>query len=184
MIKMYSITERKSMYRIESDRILFREMTAEDTDMVLTWRNSDLVRATFIYQPIITKEEHLSYIENKIKTGNVIQFVMVEKASDKPFGCVYLKDLNKEHSTAEFGIFIGDVNYIGKGFGTEAAITIKKFAFNEMKLHKVKLRVIDTNTRAIKSYQKAGFHVEGTLEDEVIINGKYITLFLMGAINK
>lgn len=168
----------------ESENIIYRLICEEDTDLILSWRNSDLVRKFFIYQPIITKEQHLLYYRDKCETGEVYQFVMINKENNIPFGCVYLKDIDKINKKCEYGIFIGSEKCLNKGLGTEACRTMKEFAFNELNLHKVYLRVIDSNARAIKSYQKAGFHVEGTFEDEVMINDKYVTLFFMAAINQ
>ena len=56
------------------------------------------------------------------------------------------------------------------------------FAFHGLKLHKLSLRVLEKNEQAIRSYQKAGFKIEGKMKDEVMINGQYQTLLFMAAI--
>lgn len=171
------------MYTFESENIIYRQITAEDTDMILKWRNSDFVRRYYIYQPIITKEEHLNYFRNKCETENILQFIMINKSDNTPFGCVYLKDVKDENQKAEYGIFIGDEKYVGKGLGSEACKTVTEFGFEELKLHKVYLRVIESNERAIGSYKNAGYEVEGTFKDDVIINGKFVSVVFMGKIN-
>jgi len=171
------------VYTLESRNIIYRQITEEDTDLILSWRNSDFVRQYYIYQPIITKEEHLNYYHNKCESGDIIQFIMSNKEDNTPFGCIYLKDVKDENNKAEYGVFIGDESYIGKGLGTEACMRITQFAFEELKLHKVYLRVIADNERAIKSYQKTGYRIEGNFEDDVIINGKYVSVVFMGIMN-
>jgi RimJ/RimL family protein N-acetyltransferase len=58
------------------------------------------------------------------------------------------------------------------------------YGFSQLKLHKIMLRVIASNKRAIQSYKKAGFSEEGYLKDEVLLDGEYTDLVLMGIINQ
>ena len=109
------------MREFESEHILYREMTVDDTDNVLTWRNSEAVRSQFFYQDIITREDHLNYIDNKIKTGKSLQFILKDKETGEEFGCCYFSNI--EGKIAEIGIFFGVTNLKGKGYGKE---TIKQ----------------------------------------------------------
>lgn len=172
------------MYKLESKNIIYRQITEDDTDLILSWRNSDFVRQFHIYQSIITKEQHLNYYHNKCETGDIIQFIMINKSDNIPFGCVFLKNVKDENKKAEYGIFIGSEDYVGKNLGSEACKRITDFAFEELKLHKVFLRVFENNKRAIKSYINAGYEIEGTFKDDVIINDKYISVVFMGKINQ
>lgn len=164
---------------IESKRLIYRPITEEDTDMVLKWRNSDMVKSNFIYREFITREDHLSWLENKVKPGKVIQFIMVEKSNGRPIGSVYLRDIDSSAKKAEYGIFIGEADAHGKGYGSEAAVRMKELFFNEMKYHKLSLRVLERNAAAIKSYEQAGYRVEGRLVDEIYADGRYETIIFM-----
>ena len=57
------------------------------------------------------------------------------------------------------------------------------YAFDRMQLHKVMLRVLATNKRAIRSYKKAGFVQEGYFKDDVRISGKYEDIVYMGIVS-
>lgn len=168
---------------IEGEKMYLRLMTPEDTDLIVKWRNTDNVRRYFIYQEEFTEEGHLNWIKTMIDTGKAIQFIIVEKQSDKPIGSVYFRDISKQHQRAEYGIFIGEQDIIGKGYGTEAACLAVKYGFYILHLHKIMLRVFADNERAIRSYEKAGFVREGYLKDEVCIKGQYRDIVLMGMIN-
>lgn len=165
------------------DSIYIRPITVEDTEALLTWRNSQEVKQFFIYQEEITKEDHLNWLKNKVETGKVVQFIIVEKETENPIGSVYMQDIDHIHKKAEYGILIGSTAKTGKGYGTLAAKLMIQYAFEEMKLHKVYLRVIEGNERAIKSYEKAGFEKEALLRDDVCINGVYKNIILMGIVN-
>lgn len=86
--------------------------------------------------------------------------------------------IDREAKKAEFGIFIGEEEWLGRGIGEEAAKLILDYGFEELGLHKIKLRVLADNKRAIASYRKAGFVEEGCFRDELLLDGKYCDLFL------
>lgn len=164
--------------------VYLRKITVEDTEQVLSWRNSTQVKAYFIFQDEITTEDHLNWLKSKVDTGKVDQFIIVEKASAQPIGSVYLQDIDYCHKKAEYGIFIGEQNLQGKGYGTIVAKLMIDYAFDKLGLHRVYLRVLESNERAIRSYEKAGFKKEALLIDDVCINGDYKNIIIMGAVNK
>ncbi|MFR0818984.1 MAG: GNAT family N-acetyltransferase [Mediterraneibacter gnavus] len=67
-----------------------------------------------------------------------------------------------------------------KGFGSDAVITFTDFCFTRLNLHKVYLHVFESNKRAIRCYEKAGYKVEGRLVEHHFSNGKYEDVLVMG----
>ena len=61
------------------------------------------------------------------------------------------------HRNAWVAIGIGDRAYRGRGYGTDAMRLLIGFGFRELDLHRITLGVFSYNTRAIRSYEKAGF---------------------------
>ena len=58
-----------------------------------------------------------------------------------------------------------------------------RYAFEELKLHKLMLRVLAGNDRAKRSYEKAGFVQEAYLKDDVYLEGGYRDVILMALFN-
>lgn len=164
------------------EKVLLRPMTPEDTDRIVNWRNRDSVRKNFIYQKPFTPEGHRQWIETMITTGRAVQFIICEKETGRPIGSAYLRDIDREYEKAEYGIFIGEEEARGKGYGTETARLMLAYAFEVLKLHKICLRLIADNTEALQSYEKAGFVREAYLKDEIRINGIYRDIILMAKI--
>lgn len=158
--------------------IYLRKMTDEDEELIIKWRNTDFVRQNFIYRKPFTIEGHRGWVETMVKTGKVVQFIICTKEG-RPIGSVYLRDIDREHKKAEYGIFIGEEDALGKGYGTLAAEGMLAYAFEELKLHKVMLRLLEGNDRARKSYEKAGFVQEAYLKDEVFLDGEFRDVILM-----
>ena len=168
---------------IYGNKIMLRPMEESDTADIIRWRNTDFVRKNFIYQKPFTVESHHHWVETMVKTGKVVQFMICPcNRASKAVGSVYLRDIDPVHHKAEYGIFIGEESALSKGYGTEAAQLMVKYAFHELHLHKVMLRVLADNVRAQKSYEKAGFQKEAYLKDEVFLNGKYCDVILMARI--
>lgn len=168
---------------MEDGRIYLRLMTRDDTENIIKWRNNDAVRSQFIYQKLFTKESHEKWIETMIDTGKVVQMVIMLVEGDRPIGSVYIRDIDKEHKKGEYGVFIGEEDCLGKGYGTEAAELMTEYAFEYIGLHKLMLRVYADNERAIRSYEKAGFVKEAYLKDDVYVQGQYRDIVLMARIN-
>lgn len=68
----------------------------------------------------------------------------------------------------------------GKGIGTAAISQIVEFAFIRCNLRRVHLQVIESNTGAIRAYEKAGFVIEGRPRQHAWVRGKYEDIVIMG----
>lgn len=170
-------------YVDEQAGVYLRLMTEKDTDLIVKWRNTDAVRRNFIYQELFTRQGHENWVKNMVNTGKVVQMIICDCHTGAPFGSVYIRDIDRKHNKAEYGIFIGEESARGRGVGTAAAKLMLHYCFEEEKLHRVYLRAFATNMQAIRSYEKAGFEREAYLRDDVCIDGKYCDIVLMAALN-
>ena len=165
---------------MELDEVILRPITLKDTDNIVRWRNKESVRNHFVYQEPFTKSSHEKWMKEMVETGRVSQFIIHTKRRNQDIGSVFLRDICPIHQKAEFGIFIGEDSARGKGYGTLAAKKILQFGFQELKLHKIFLRVFADNEPAIASYKKNGFVVEGLMKDDVMVNGAFRNMAFMG----
>lgn len=168
--------------KINGENIYLREMTEQDTDAIIMWRNQSFVREQFIFREFFTREIHHNWIRTMVETGKVKQFIIYVKETNQAIGSVYLRDIDRVNERAEYGVFIGEEAYLGKGIGKETAKLMLRYAFENLQLHKVRLRVLADNMRAIQSYQGVGFEKEGYFKDEVVINGQRCDLIFMAVI--
>lgn len=88
-------------------------------------------------------------------------------------GRVEFERLSSETRSAEVMILIGNRGAWGKGCGTDAMVALLRYLFHTRNLHRVSLTVLAWNGRAIRSYEKAGFTVEGLLRDDLYFEGVY-----------
>lgn len=81
---------------------------------------------------------------------------------------------------ASFAIGLLRSEFLGRGIGTEAARAVLGFAFSTLGLHRVSLRVLANNARAIRSYQKCGFRIEGRERETAFFDGRWHDDLIMG----
>jgi len=109
-------------------------------------------------------------------------FAVRALADDRLLGFVELDGLRWVHGDAWVGIGLGEREYWGKGYGTDAMRVILRYAFTELNLYRVSLDVFEYNTRAIRAYEKAGFTVEGRMREALHRNGRLWDLIYMGVL--
>jgi RimJ/RimL family protein N-acetyltransferase len=76
-------------------------------------------------------------------------------------GHVRLARVDLRDRRASLAIGIEDFTCLGKGIGTEAIRLVQQYAFGELGLRRLSVRVVEYNHRAIRSYEKCGFVFEG-----------------------
>ncbi|MBI5943912.1 MAG: GNAT family N-acetyltransferase [Chloroflexi bacterium] len=84
--------------------------------------------------------------------------------------------------SAELGIMIGDKSEWDKGYGAEAMTLLLRHCFETLNLNRAFLRVYADNIRAVRSYEKDGFVLEGRLREAVYKFGKYEDVLLMSVL--
>jgi RimJ/RimL family protein N-acetyltransferase len=97
-------------------------------------------------------------------------------------GLVTLSDIALQHRSAEFAISLAP-NSGGQGFGLAATRLTLRYAFSELGLHRVWLRVWAFNGRALRTYERAGFRSEGRLREVVHHAGRWHDEIVMGCLS-
>jgi len=124
------------------------------------------------------------WLEKKIDGGSKPErypFMIRALADDKLIGFMGLW-LNLMHSEVWVGIGIGEREYWGKGYGTDAMKLCVQFSFLELGAQRVSLGLHAYNPRALKSYEKAGFKLEGCTRQDMLREGKRTDSFWMSVL--
>jgi [ribosomal protein S5]-alanine N-acetyltransferase len=87
-----------------------------------------------------------------------------------------------QFNRAELGFWIG-VAYWNRGYCTEAAKVILDYGFRALSYHKISARHFVGNHSSARVLEKAGLTREGLLRDDVMKDGKFITVELYGMLN-
>jgi RimJ/RimL family protein N-acetyltransferase len=88
------------------------------------------------------------------------------------------------HEDAWLGISIGERDYWSKGYGTDIMRLALQYAFVELNLRRVSLGLHAYNERALKTYQKVGFKLEGRSRGEGFRDGVRFDTLWMGILRE
>jgi len=92
--------------------------------------------------------------------------------------------VSETDNRARYAVGLFDPSVWSKGLGTEITQLVLHYAFEELNLHRVDLRVLQYNKRAIKCYEKCGFIQEGLEREGALIEGKYETDVFMSILDR
>jgi RimJ/RimL family protein N-acetyltransferase len=122
------------------------------------------------------------WIEKNLQNDDLhtISFVIKTLEDDRIIGGIDLNDISYTNGDAWVGIFIGEPGDWGKGYGTDAMKILLRYAFCELNLHRLTLSVFEYNPRAIRSYEKAGFKLEGWERQFLHREGRRWDIAIMG----
>ncbi len=74
--------------------------------------------------------------------------------------------------SAQLGYWI-DEEYAGRGFVPEGVALVLRFAFDDLRLHRIEVAIVPRNVASRKVAEKLGLRSEGTAERFLQINGVY-----------
>jgi len=133
-----------------------RPMTEADQTKFCVWLQNDELRS-------LIDDPRQPGLEDQMKWFKRVQqpdrkfFSIVTVPEGILIGNCGFVDIDAARQEATLRITIGNPDYVGKGLGTEAVQLLVSYGFGTMSLKHIILKVLDTNVRAIRTYEKAGF---------------------------
>lgn len=162
---------------IQGEKTTLRALCDDDVERLRNWRNHpDIFPYHFTCH-------HTSQIEQRkwyeSYTANQYYFIyIIENEAREAIGYTILKDLDHKNRQAEIGLYLDSKNQ-GKGYGSDAFRSLIRYGFQELNLHRLYLQVIDFNEKAIKMYEKLGFHIDGRLRESYFTQKRYCDIVVM-----
>ncbi len=124
------------------------------------------------------------WIEKQYENDNNHFFAIRTLTEDLTIGGIGLDGIRWTHRDCFVGIGVGDREFWGKGYGTDAMKVILRYAFTELNLHRVTLDVFEYNPRGVRSYEKAGFVLEGRARGVLLREGRRWDVLYMGILRE
>jgi len=149
-------------------------MSVEDLPLVLDWRNSERIRSNMYTDHVISSDEHKRWFERLDPEKSRYLVFEFEK---RPVGLSYLTSINRDHSRAEWGFYLGETE-LPRGSGTVMGYVSLERAFDTEKLRKVYGEVLGFNEPSRKFFARLGFEADGVLRQHVIRHGHPVDVCL------
>jgi RimJ/RimL family protein N-acetyltransferase len=166
---------------IRGERVYLRPPERSDLPVFVRWlADAETARQLAIRAPFseaMEEEWFKRVVEGQGEKH--YHFVICLVGDGRPIGTTDLRDLDFENGVAAFGISIGEKDEWNKGYGTDALRAICDFGFGQLRLERIWLDVYEPNARARRSYEKAGFTLEGTLRHGHFADGEFVDVMRM-----
>lgn len=177
----------RDLFRGELVRLTMEEPDARAKTEVRWQRDSEFVRLADEDPILMVSEKKLKeWLEKRLDNDPKPDrhfFSVRTLAEDKLIGFFGMW-INLVHSEAWVGIGIGEREFWGKGYGTDMMRLALQYAFTELNVHRVSLGLHEYNPRALRSYEKAGFRLEGRTRKDLRREGKRFDSFWMGILRE
>ncbi len=154
-------------------------ISIEDASQYAEWLSSienGLNLEVFHTQLSLRREEQI--LQNMIDKNEYV-FAIVNTKNDTLLGNCGLHNVDHINGLAEFGIFLGNKESLGKGYAKEATQLLLDFGFNILNLHTIYLKVYEFNQRAQKLYERVGFRKTGMFRQAKAIGKERYDVLIM-----
>jgi RimJ/RimL family protein N-acetyltransferase len=137
-------------------------------------------------RPLYSPKAELKWMEAEVGEASPASyfFSIRTRSEDKLIGQLNLDVVDWSGRDAFVGLGIGESEYWNKGYGTDVMNVLLRFAFTEVNLNRVTLTVFEYNPRAIRSYEKTGFHHEGRMRKALNKEGQRWDMLYMGILRE
>jgi diamine N-acetyltransferase len=166
-------------------RVRLRAIERTDLPRFVNWLNDpEVLQHLLIAVPMSLAQEE-KWFDHNLTLDKAEQPLAIEvdlAGEWLPIGNISLMDISSTDRYAELGIFIGEKQFWNQGYGGEAIELMLAHGFNHLNLNRIYLRVIETNSRGIRCYERVGFIYEGRMRQARFEDGQYIDVLLMSVL--
>jgi RimJ/RimL family protein N-acetyltransferase len=159
---------------IAGRQVVLRRHRVENLRAFMRWYQDPEVAGLTRYQPApLTQDEIQRFFYSRIMGSDFLSMAIHLRTTDRLVGTCAFSQLDGDNGSTLYHITIGEHDAWGNGYGTEATELMLTHAFTQLALHRVALTVFEFNARAIRSYEKCGFVVEGRARQAIFREGHF-----------
>lgn len=157
---------------LKGQGVALRHHEYDDLGAVRRWyRDPELARLTRYSLRPMSDEDIDRFFHTRLMSPEHVSYAIIVRESWRLIGSTTFSNLDPDNGSTLFHITIGERDAWGYGYGTEATELMLWLAFERIGLQRVALSVFAFNERAIRSYEKAGFTIEGRHREAIVRDG-------------
>ena len=157
---------------IDGEHVSLRTVEEEDIDFLQAQVNDPRIRRPIGRSRPLNRPQEQEFFENVVCDDETVHLLVAVESSPEPVGMVGLDPIHLESRRAEIGYWVAP-DAQAQGYGTEAVRLLVDYGFGQLGLHRVGARVFDFNEPSARLLERVGFSHEGTVRDEVFVDGTY-----------
>jgi RimJ/RimL family protein N-acetyltransferase len=171
---------------LSGKKTILRPLSASDAPLFMKWMNDEKTRKFLLTRVPVTEAAEKSWIEKNLALEQYptsIIFV-IETKDGTTIGNIGLRNINWIDRNATTGTIIGEEEYRGKGYATDAKMVLLQYAFEVLGLHKIISHAFSANKKSIAYSKRCGYVVEAVNKKHIYSNGKWVDMTTLACFYK
>lgn len=170
------------MYFLETNNIGLRALECKDIEGNYSkWLNdAEVCKFNSHHCFPVTKDELRAYVNDICANRCNIVLAIDEKHDNKHIGNISLQKVDLINRNAEIAFLVGEKEYWGRGYATEAATLLINHGFSQLGLIKIYFGTSSENIGMQRIGEKLGFCKEGIRRNALYKNGRLNDIFDYG----
>lgn len=164
------MSKKNKQLRVDGKRVFLRYPKRKDAERFLALSKSSVNFHRGLVSPPKDKKSFEKHLE--ISKSNAHEmFLICEKSSESIIGVMNLSQIfYGKFKNAYLGYYLFE-KYSRQGYMTDAILTVLRFAFRDLKLHRLEANIQPNNFSSIGLVKKCGFRYEGLSQKYLKIGG-------------
>lgn len=154
-------------------------MTEQFLPLIREWRNRDEVRKFMYTRHLISENEHLEWW--KRVNGSTDTIPLIFEYESVPMAFVSFSGIDSQNKNASWAFYLGPM--AKRGIGSLVELLAIQYAFQKLRLHKLKCEVLAINQSVIKLHKKFGFSEEGLFKEEHFYETEFVDVVRLGLLS-
>jgi RimJ/RimL family protein N-acetyltransferase len=164
---------------LRGEAVTLRPFAEEDVDFVTELINDPRVWGSLASYRPKTESQEREWIEN-VGDGEGVHLLIC--ADDQPVGTIGLSDVDETWGVAELGYMVSPDSQ-GHGYATDASRRLVRYAFGDLRLHKITANAYENNSASQRVLEKVGFQEEGQFRKHAYVRGEYLDVLRYGLLD-
>lgn len=163
------------LLKLETERLILRKFESKDaSDLFEYCSDEETVKyVTFPrYHSMVDSIDRISDLTQKYKTHEIMCWAIELKETGKVIGSIDFVNYYDSIKCVEIGYILNNA-FWNKGYITEAAACLTKYAFEQLKMVRVQAKCIAENLGSSRVMEKIGMKFEGCLRKSTYRNERY-----------
>ena len=166
---------------IQGKRVILRAIEQSDLPALQAWSNDTDIQHILGGWHFPSSANVMDNWFQSLHRDELNQRFAIDAENNEIIGTTNLVNINWKDRNAFTGLLIGQNTNRGKGYGTDAVMTLMRYAFEELGLERLDTTIIEHNEASLKLYiEKCGWKEEGRKKNWYWRNNRYWEKVILG----
>lgn len=165
------------------EKVMLRAMEPEDMEILRTTINDpEIEHMVGGWSFPVSKLEQMKWYERVVADKTNLRLTIEALETKEVLGMISLTDIDWKNREANYAVKLKRDAPKKRGYASDSELTLMRFAFEELQLHRLTGEVLEYNIASIAMTEKCGAQREGLKRSAVYKNGQYHNVICYGVL--